>query len=58
MIEDGLANWPMAEGEPLRLQDGELRVQWCTGAPGIVASASSYLDDDLFHAGVELTWQA
>jgi hypothetical protein len=50
--EDGLANWPGAPGrEPERLQ-------WCTGAPGILAGASAYLDEDLVVAGAELIWRA
>jgi lantibiotic modifying enzyme len=50
--EDGLANWPGAPGrEPGRLQ-------WCTGAPGILAGAWEYLDEELLLAGAELIWQA
>jgi hypothetical protein len=52
--ENGLVNWPTREvtDEP------RLVLQWCSGAPGIVASASSYLDEELFLGGAELTWQA
>jgi hypothetical protein len=50
--EGGVANWPRREGvEPDRLQ-------WCAGAPGILVSASSYLDEELVLAGGELIWQA
>jgi hypothetical protein len=50
--EAGLANWPGApDREPGRLQ-------WCTGAPGILAGASDYLDEELLLAGAELIWQA
>jgi hypothetical protein len=50
--EGGLANWPGAPGrEPSRLQ-------WCTGAPGILAGAWNYLDEALLLAGAELIWQA
>jgi hypothetical protein len=50
--EDGLANWPGAPGrEPARLQ-------WCTGAPGVLAGAWDYLDEELLLAGAELIWQA
>jgi hypothetical protein len=50
--EGGLANWPGAPGrEPSRLQ-------WCTGAPGILAGAWNYLDEELLLAGAELIWQA
>jgi lantibiotic modifying enzyme len=50
--EDGLANWP---GAPTR-EPGPL--QWCTGAPGILAGAWEYLDEELVLAGAELIWQA
>jgi hypothetical protein len=57
-VEDGIANWPMNAGDDLVAEDGEIRVQWCTGAPGIVTSAASYLDEELLTAGAELTWRA
>ncbi len=47
VFEDGAANWPNA--------DGEYRVQWCAGAPGIVTTAAAYLDEDLLLAGAELS---
>jgi lantibiotic modifying enzyme len=50
--ENGLANWPGAPTRPLG------RLQWCTGAPGILAGASEYLDEELVLAGAELIWQA
>jgi hypothetical protein len=50
MREDGLVNWPTREGA--------LKLQWCSGAPGIVASASSYLDEELLLAGAKLIWRA
>jgi Lanthionine synthetase C-like protein len=50
--EDGLANWPHREGAEAS------RLQWCSGAPGIVAGAASYLDEELLLAGAELIWQA
>jgi hypothetical protein len=45
--EDGLANW-----------SGEGKLQWCTGAPGIVSAARDYLDEELLRAGAELVWRA
>jgi hypothetical protein len=57
VVEDGLANWPSGEDMGLERND-QIRVQWCHGAPGIVTSASSYLDEDLLLAGAELTWRA
>lgn len=52
--EDGLANWKATtEAEP-----GEIRVQWCHGAPGMVATLGDLLDEELALAGGELTWRA
>jgi lantibiotic modifying enzyme len=49
---DGQANWPGApDREPSRLQ-------WCTGAPGVIAGASGYLAEELLLAGAELIWSA
>ena len=50
--EDGLANWP---GAPTRKPE---RLQWCTGAPGILAGAWDYLDEELVLEGAELIWRA
>ena len=58
VVEDGLANWPAQAGGDLRPRDGEIRLQWCHGAPGIVASSAGYLDEELLLAGSELTWRA
>ena len=59
VVEDGLANWPPAEGDSLvHRRTGQVRVQWCHGAPGIVISAADYLDEELLLAGAELTWRA
>jgi Lanthionine synthetase C-like protein len=55
--EDGLANWPMAVGEPLDAA-GEIRTQWCHGAPGIVATLWDVASPELVVAGGELTWKA
>jgi hypothetical protein len=57
--EDGLANWPPAAGAALEHhRTGEIRLQWCHGAPGIVTTTASYLDEELLLAGAELIWQA
>src|SRR5204863_16230 len=37
--------------------DGQVGVEWCAGAPGIVIGAADYVDDDLLVAGAELTWR-
>jgi hypothetical protein len=58
VVEDGLANWPGVAGGPLQTRDGQIRLQWCQGAPGIVATAAPYLDEELLLAGAELTWRA
>ena len=44
-------------GRSARHRDGEIRVQWCAGAPGIVTSAATYLDEELLLAGAELPWR-
>ena len=56
---DGFAQWPPT----LEPSSRPRRVQWCHGAPGIVASLTALAptDDelgDLLRAGGELTWQA
>jgi hypothetical protein len=54
IVADGRANWPAAYG----VEDHDLRLQWCRGAPGIVAAAADYLDEELLLAGAELVWEA
>ncbi|MGH3137194.1 MAG: lanthionine synthetase C family protein [Gaiellaceae bacterium] len=63
--EDGLANWfPRVSMESLQSNgDGSIRMQWCHGAPGVVASLARVAPDDDEHerlllAGGELTWRA
>jgi hypothetical protein len=51
-LPDG--NWPPSPDSPSE----QLRVQWCHGAPGIVASLGDRLDLDLALAGGEATWRA
>jgi lantibiotic modifying enzyme len=58
VVEDGLANWPPRERPELPGPDGQIRVQWCAGAPGIVIGAAEYLNEELLLAGAELAWQA
>jgi hypothetical protein len=55
--EDGLANWPPRDRPTLPGPDGQIRVQWCAGAPGMVAAAWDYMDEDLLLAGAELAWK-
>ena len=57
--EGGLANWPGSPRPELsRPRDGRICLQWCTGAPGVVAGAWECLDEDLLLAGAELIWRA
>jgi lantibiotic modifying enzyme len=57
IVEDKLATWPAGVGGPLAPASG-IRLQWCHGAPGMVATAAPYLDEELLLAGAELTWRA
>ncbi|NUR78091.1 MAG: lanthionine synthetase [Thermoleophilia bacterium] len=64
VAEDGLANWPaLADAELTATGDRQIRVQWCHGAPGMVASLAALAPDDpehdrLLRAGGELVWHA
>ncbi len=58
VLEDGLANWPGSVRECLLGADGQIRVQWCTGAPGVILSAADCLDEELLLAGARLVWRA
>ena len=58
VVEDGLANWPPVPRDQLASMNGDIRVQWCHGAPGILCGAASYLTEELVLAGAELTWRA
>lgn len=57
-VEDGLANWPYSERPTLPSPDGQIRVQWCAGGPGIVVGAADYLEENLLLAGAELPWRS
>jgi hypothetical protein len=62
VVEDGLANWPPRAGLPLE-REGEIRVQHCHGAPGMVTALGhlSPGDDELdrlFVGAGELVWRA
>ena len=57
VVEAGLANWPPRDRPTLPGPDGQIRVQWCAGGPGIVISTWDYLDEELVLAGAELPWQ-
>jgi hypothetical protein len=58
--EAGLVNWPPVTGKGLvdANRDGQIRTQWCHGAPGIVATLAHVVEEGLAVAGGELTWRA
>ena len=56
--EGELANWPPSPRPELPGPDGQIRLQWCAGAPGIISSAFDYLDEELLIAGAQLIWRA
>jgi Lanthionine synthetase C-like protein len=58
IVEDGFATWPAQAGGTFPPESGEIRLQWCHGAPGIVSTAAGYLDEELLLAAAELTWRA
>jgi hypothetical protein len=62
LVEGETANWPPTIDAPIDA-GGEIRVQYCHGAPGMVASLAHVAPGDDEHerllvAGGELTWQA
>ena len=57
-VENDLANWPPRERPDLPGPDGQIRLQWCAGAPGMVVATRGYLDEELLLAGAELCWKA
>jgi hypothetical protein len=59
VVEDDLVNWPpLADARLDAQRDGLIRVQWCHGAPGIVATLAPSMAEGLAVAGGELTWRA
>jgi hypothetical protein len=59
VAEDGLVNWPPLAGTRLEAQrDGLIRMQWCHGSPGMVATLAPFMDEPLAIAAGELTWRA
>jgi lanthionine synthetase-like protein len=57
VVEDGLGNWPPSNRPELTGPDGQIRMQWCAGAPGIVVGAADYMDEELVLAGAKLAWR-
>jgi hypothetical protein len=58
MHEGKRANWPHRVWPQLFYPDGQPRLQWCSGGPGIVVSTADFLDEELLLAGAELVWEA
>jgi Lanthionine synthetase C-like protein len=59
IVEEGLVNWPNhADTRELEGVDGQIRCQWCTGAPGMVVALADDLDEELLLAAGEATWRA
>jgi hypothetical protein len=58
VVEGGLVNWPPSDQPGLASRDGSIRLQWCHGAPGIVATASHYVAEPLLLGAGELIWRA
>jgi hypothetical protein len=61
VVEGELANWPPGAGDSLVAND-RIRVQWCHGAAGVVATLASTAPDDeawgaLLLAGGRLVWE-
>jgi lantibiotic modifying enzyme len=52
------ANWPHRVWPALYYPDGLIRLQWCSGGPGVLVSTTEFLDEDLLLAGAELVWEA
>ena len=62
VVEDGRANWPSVAGGPLTA-NGQIRVQWCHGAPGVLTGLWDAAPDDeawseLLLAAGRLVWEA
>jgi hypothetical protein len=55
--EDGLVNWPLMDG-PWSEAASDIRVQWCHGAPGIIATLADLMPLSLAIGGGEMTWRA
>lgn len=55
--EDGLVNWPPSATPEANLVFN-IRVQWCHGAPGIVATLGDLMPPELALGGAELVWRA
>jgi len=56
--DNGLANWRGSPRSQLAVPGRGIRLQWCTGAPGILAGAWEFLDEELLLAGADLIWRA
>jgi lanthionine synthetase-like protein len=55
--QDGLINWPPLD-QPISESASKIRVQWCHGAPGIIATVGDLIPHELATGGGELIWRA
>jgi len=59
VAENGGVNWPTgSDTSELAGPDGQVRLQWCGGGPGMAIALADDLDEDLLLAAAETTWQA
>jgi len=58
VVEEGLANWPIAIGDGLVGFDGVIRTQWCHGAAGVAEASAGFVDEALLLQAGELVWHA
>lgn len=56
--EGDLVSWPGAAGAGIAWRDGEIRLQWCGGAPGVAIAAGGYLPDELLLGAASTVWAA
>jgi hypothetical protein len=57
IVEDGLVNWPPSAEPPVGFEF-PIRVQWCHGAPGILATLGELTPRDLAIGAGQLIWRA
>ena len=58
LVDGRRANWAHRARPPLYYPDGQIRLQWCSGGPGIVVSTADFLDEELLLMASELVWKA
>lgn len=56
--ENAVADGPLVNWQPVVGAERLDRLQWCHGAPGVVATVGDLMPPDLLLGGAELTWRA